>query len=412
MHGPDGSSGQAAKGWAMSAEHVDGGCGGVGRRSGRWRRVSLAVVVLTAATVMALPALPAAAVSAPTVTSLSPPTGSSGTTVVLAGTNFTGATEVEFGTVPTAFEVVSATEIVADASGVDGSTVHVRVKTPGGLSATAAGNSFTFLGYPPGETPGVEIVDPADGSAGIQVTITGYGFSGATAVDFGAVAASFTVVDDEQITATAPAGTLGTSVPVTVRVPAGSSQSYGASFTYHSVTTSTQPTVYEAFPDVAPPAGQMPVDIFGSGMAGVTAVHFGTAAATFQVLSDGEIAVVAPAGSVGSVDITLTSSGGTSPLTTVDAFSYETPPTVTSVAPSSGPIGTSVTITGTGFTSLPVLRIRLLRLPARPGLRMPRPLRLDVRRGRPHRLGDADRGRGTVRVSDRTGRRPGGHRRR
>ncbi len=337
----------------MAAESVEGVGATSGPRSGRWRRLSLVVVALTTASVLALPAGPAAAAAAPTVTSLSPTSGSSGTTVVLTGTNLAGATEVEFGTVPSAYEVVSATKIIADASGVDGSTVHVRVTTSGGESAATSANSFTFLAYPAGLMPGVGSLDPADGPAGTAVTISGYGLSGATAVHFGSVSASFTVVDDEQITATAPAGTLGTTVPVTVTVPAGTSPANDGSFSYHTVSTDAQPDLYEVFPDVAPPAGGVPVDLFGTGLSGVTSVHFGTATATFQVLSDSEIAAVAPAGSTGSVDITLTSSGGTSPLTSADAFTYEPPPTVTSVSPSSGVIGASVTITGTGFTSLP-----------------------------------------------------------
>jgi uncharacterized protein (TIGR03437 family) len=59
--------------------------------------------------------------------------------------------------------------------------------------------------------------------------LAGTGFTGATAVLFGATpATSFTVNSDTQITAVAPAG-LGT-VPVTVVGPGGTSA--GVSFTY------------------------------------------------------------------------------------------------------------------------------------------------------------------------------------
>jgi len=74
------------------------------------------------------------------------------------------------------------------------------------------------------ETPSVTSVEPKTGPAagGTSVTITGNGFSGATAVKFGpANATSFTVNSESSITATSPAGT-GT-VDVTVTTPAGTS---------------------------------------------------------------------------------------------------------------------------------------------------------------------------------------------
>ena len=54
------------------------------------------------------------------------------------------------------------------------------------------------------------------------MTITGTDFTGATAVHFGANAATgVTVVNATTITANAPAGTQGTTVDVTVTTPAG-----------------------------------------------------------------------------------------------------------------------------------------------------------------------------------------------
>ena len=63
----------------------------------------------------------------------------------------------------------------------------------------------------------------ASTSGGTKVTISGLAFTGATAVDFGSKAASFTVDSDTQITATSPTGT-GT-VDVTVTAPGGTSLS-------------------------------------------------------------------------------------------------------------------------------------------------------------------------------------------
>ncbi len=84
---------------------------------------------------------------APEVTAVSPTTGDTtgGTNVTITGENFTGATEVNFGSTSAAFTVdddstITATSPVATSSG----TVNVTVTTPGGTSATSSANEFTY----------------------------------------------------------------------------------------------------------------------------------------------------------------------------------------------------------------------------------------------------------------------------
>ena len=88
--------------------------------------------------------------------------------------------------------------------------------------------------YQIANAPTVTGVSPQTGSpsGGTTVTISGSGFTNASAVSFGGAAATgFTVDSGTQITATAPAGT-GT-VDVTVTTPAGTSATSGADqFTY------------------------------------------------------------------------------------------------------------------------------------------------------------------------------------
>jgi IPT/TIG domain len=98
-------------------------------------------------------------------------------------------------------------------------------------------------------------------------------------------------------------------------------------------------------------AGGSSVAITGTGFTGASAVHFGaTAATSFTVNSGSSITAIAPAGTSGSVDVTVTGPGGTSATTSADLYKYK-PPTVTGVSPKTGPKagGTSVTITGSGF---------------------------------------------------------------
>ena len=81
------------------------------------------------------------ATPAPTVTALNPSSGPTvgGNTVVITGTNFTGATAVRFGSISaTNFVVNSAIKITAIApAGPQGSTINVTVTTSAGTSSSA-----------------------------------------------------------------------------------------------------------------------------------------------------------------------------------------------------------------------------------------------------------------------------------
>ena len=71
------------------------------------------------------------------------------------------------------------------------------------------------------------------------------------------------------------------------------------------------------------------------------------------MVSATSITATSPAHAAGTVDVTVTTAGGTSPTVAGDQFTYLAAPTVSAVNPSSGPSGggTKVTITGTGFIS-------------------------------------------------------------
>ena len=84
---------------------------------------------------------------APTISKLAPKKGSmaGGTTVTITGTNFTGATAVDFGsTAAASFEVLSSTSIVAHSPAHVPGRVDVTVTTPGGASAISKHDRFKF----------------------------------------------------------------------------------------------------------------------------------------------------------------------------------------------------------------------------------------------------------------------------
>jgi hypothetical protein len=166
---------------------------------------------------------------APTVTKVEPTSGphSGGTSVAIAGTGFTGATAVRFGsTKAVSFTVNSETSITAVSPAGTGK-VDVTVTTQAGTSAHSPADRFTY-------GPTVTDVKPKTGPprGGTSVTITGTGFTGATAVRFGSTNAKrFTVNSATSITAVSPKGT--GSVDVTVTTPAGTSPTSQADlFTY------------------------------------------------------------------------------------------------------------------------------------------------------------------------------------
>ena len=286
-------------------------------------------------------------VPAPIVTAITPKTGpaAGGTTIIITGTGFTGASKVLFGTVAASSFTLNSDIQITAVSPAGSGTVDVRVTTPGGTSAIAGADQFTYVFAQPKITSILPTSGPTTGRT--SVTITGSDFTGATKVLFGTVSASsFTVNSNTQITAVSPAGS-GT-VDVRVTTPGGTSAISNDRFTYVPA-----PTVTAITPKTGPAAGGTTVIITGSGFTGASKVVFGrVAASSFTLNSDIQITAVSPAGS-GTVDVRVTTPGGTSAIAGADQFTYVfAQPKITSISPTSGPVagGTPVTITGSDFT--------------------------------------------------------------
>jgi hypothetical protein len=286
----------------------------------------------------------------PAITGISPSSGPSagGTSVTITGSGFTGATRVAFGgVVATSFSVVSDTQITAVSPAQSGAH-YVVVTGRGGTSPTVTAAIYTYTSA----APAITGISPSSGppAGGTTVTITGSGFTGATRVSFGAVAAtSYSVTSDTQITAVSPAQAAGSHY-IVVTGPGGTSPTVSAAiFTYKP----PAPAISSISPSSGPPAGGTSVTITGSGFTGATKVSFGGVAATsFSVVSDTQITAVSPA-QTGAHYIVVTGPGGTSPTVAAAIFTYKPPaPAITGISPASGPAagGTSVTITGSGFT--------------------------------------------------------------
>ena len=256
----------------------------------------------------------------PTIKAVAPQHGplAGGTTVDITGKFLGGVVAVQFGTTPSALVTpVNQSEVLAlSPPGVG--TVDITVTTAAGTSTPSAVDQFTYV-----TTPTIQKITPKGGTTlgGNKVTITGSGFTGATSVSFGAVAAaSFTVQTDQEIVAVTPAEPVG-NVDVTITAPTGTTPVDPADVYGFSLKV---PVIVGVAPDFGPAAGGTTVTISGKRFKNVSSVTFGsTPAASYTVTSTKSITAVAPPG-VGTVDVTITNDSGVSAVgSPVDQFTYQ-----------------------------------------------------------------------------------------
>jgi hypothetical protein len=141
---------------------------------------------------------------------------------------------VEFGTTSAqSYTVNSATGITAVVPnlGTSNTTVAIIVTTPGGTATSSTDFSY-FVGTLP--SPTISSFAPTSGGAGISVTISGSGFTGATEVQFGTeeTQQSFTIISDNEIMDIVPnLGGNNAALAITVMGPGGETISNG-NFSY------------------------------------------------------------------------------------------------------------------------------------------------------------------------------------
>ncbi len=271
----------------------------------------------------------------PSITSFSPARGSEGEEVEIIGTHFTGVTGVSFNGTPVAvFEVESETRI---------SAVVPRGATTGPVAVTnslGTGRStgvFTLL-----TPPTLTSFTPASGGVGTEVTVTGTGFAGAYDVRFNGRSAEFTPVSDTELKALVPFGAVSGRIEVVT--PNG----INSSRTPFVVPSGAAPVVRAFSPTQGAAGVGDTVNIYGMNFSGTTGVRFNTAfTERFYVVSDSELYVQVPAGATtGRLTVVNNIGSGVSS----SDFTVLPPPSVTSFAPTSGARGTTVTLTGSGFT--------------------------------------------------------------
>ena len=272
----------------------------------------------------------AALCAAPAVGGFSPSSGKPGVQVIIDGSGFSSAIQVQFNNTPADFTSVSDIRMVATVP-VDATSGPVHVMSPTGTGTS----SGTFL-----VAPRIGSFLPPRSATNTAIFIVGSNFTGATNVLFNSRPASaFTVTSSAQIQATVPTG--ATNGPITVQTSAGSATS-----TNSFLVTGPAPIVDDFSPSVSVLGAS--IFIYGANFANVTGVKFGTVdAATFAATALTQIQAQTPAAAV-SGKISVTTVAGTA--TSTNVFTSTLAPVITNFFPGFGVSNTLVQIEGINFT--------------------------------------------------------------
>jgi hypothetical protein len=192
--------------------------------------------------------------------------------------------------------------------------VAITSETPGTGTATFTGGYgiYNYVQDVDVVGPLVTSVSPSTGpsAGGTKVTVTGSGFTGATAVDFGGTPATHVRVarDGKSLTAISPSAVGHSPVDVTVTSPAdgaGLPQPPSDTFTYSS------PSITSITPSSGPTTGGKRFTIAGTNLQGATVTFGSTLVPGVKVNKAGtKLTGVVPVGTVGPVTVSVVTPGG------------------------------------------------------------------------------------------------------
>ena len=222
----------------------------------------------------------------------------SGSAVYAAG-KLTGISVISTATDTVAANIVPGAAITGGQALPDGSQVYLCDN-----GNEAGGDSGSVENYNTATNTIITAFSPAtSGLHGLALTpdgTTGYVTDAAGIVDVFATASN---------TQTATIGGFNSPTGIVIFTPAA-----------------TPPVVTGISPVSGPTSGGTSVTITGTGFTGATSVKFGSTPATsFAVTSDTSITAASPAESAGTVDVTVTTPGGTSATSPADRYTYQTP---------------------------------------------------------------------------------------
>ena len=214
---------------------------------------------------------------------------------------------------------------------------------PSGPTNTFTGWMFSppIPGTPP---PVITGLSPSSGVVGRSVSVTGANFGatqGSSTITFNGVAATVTSWTDTTIVATVPA--TATTGPVVVTV--------GGNISNSMVFTVTTGTPLPSITSLSATSGMVgsSVTINGINFDSSGTVTFNGVAAITTSWTGTAIVTTVPAGATTGPVIVSTAAGASNQVTFTVTGVAPTGPAISSLNPISGPVGTSVTITGSNF---------------------------------------------------------------
>lgn len=282
-----------------------------------------------------------------TITSISPKAGPVGTSVTIIGENFSttkAGNTVTFNGMQATISSASATKLVVTVP-QDATDGPVKVSVNG---QTASGPSFDVTADPSKQLS-ITSISPKEGPVGTKVTINGQNFSDQKAKDtvtFNGTKAKVTSASTTKLVVTVPKG--ATTGPVKVQV--GNQTASGPTFT---VTDKPVPQV--SITDISPKSGPVGTKVTISGKnfsskKSKNTVTFNGTKANISSSSTTKLVVMVPNDATdGPVKVSVngqTASGSNFDVTADPAKQLS----ISSISPKSGPIGTSITITGQNFS--------------------------------------------------------------
>ena len=280
-------------------------------------------------------------VQAQTITSFAPTSGSTGTTVTIKGTGFTGASTVAFNGITGALFVQDNTTILTQVP--SGATTGLISVTVGGntvFSATPFNVAQSF--------PVITSFTPAAGTPGSNVTITGQNLNLIDSLRFNGKRATYNFLSVTSIVGVVPVG--ATTGPIELFYQGVQYASSGV-FTVPT----PPPTIIFISPTSGPPGTV--VSVKGSNFFGVTQVTLNNAVVpNYTVHRPDSITFIVPPTATSGL-VRVTTSGGSVSSSSIFQVTNPLAPTITSFTPTSGFVGTIVTVRGSNFIGTTQVRI-------------------------------------------------------